>query len=218
MPTRTLPKLVAMAALAAILSPGLGVAATIDFTDGIFNTVQDSGIDDEPVIFTETADGVTFTFESTLNLVGTERFLGIRPSETANGLHLGGGGGSTIELTLRVDSDAILQSYSTDTGGFFLGNATMDIWGGSISSIGNSLFQGLAVNTFVDGPLVLMAGITYTFDIQNTGAGVQSFIDSFEVTRIAPIPLPGALGLFLPGILGLLGLGRIGRRLSRRRR
>jgi len=193
------------------LIPGLGKAAVIDFTDGIFSTIVDSGINNEPVIFEELADGVTFTLESTLNLVGTERFLGIRPSVPSNGLHLGGGGGSTIEFTLLVDHDVTLDSYSTDTGGAFLGMATFDVVGGTISSLGNSLAQGLASETFATGPLALTANTLYTFNIQNTGAGVQSFVDSISFTANASVPLPGSLSMFA---LGLLGLRRVAAKTS----
>ncbi len=176
-------------------------AVPVDFTDGVFNTIVNSGINDEPVVFTETADGVTFTFESTLNLVGVERFLGIRPGVIGNGLHLGGGGGSTLLFTLVVDQAVSLNSYSTDTGGTFLNSPVLDITGPGVSSLGNGLAQGNAANAFAGGPLLLEAGALYTFDVQNTGAAVQAFVASFDVTAVAaPEPALAWLGLGLAAL------------------
>ena len=60
---------------------------TVDFTDGVFKVVLDApAIGDEPVIFSETTAGATLTFESTANLVGIERFLGIQPGVVPNSL------------------------------------------------------------------------------------------------------------------------------------
>ena len=86
--------------------------SVINFSDGVFTTLTNSGINDAPVDFTETVDGVTFTLESTLNLVGIERFLNL--TSPSNGLQVGGGGGSTIEFTFQSDQDVTLSSYSTD--------------------------------------------------------------------------------------------------------
>lgn len=198
-------KNVALSALAMGLA-GTVYGATIDFTDGVFTTVTNSGINDEPTVFTETEDGVTFTFESTLNLVGTERFLGIRPGIASNGLQLGGGGGSTLEFTFSASEDITLISYSTDTGGFSLNTPTINVFGPLVASVGNTLVKGVAVNLFVGGPLLLTANTVYFFDVQGTGAAVQAYVASFDFTKASSaVPDAGSTAVLLCSGLLLIG-------------
>ena len=179
--------------------------SVINFSDGVFTTLTNSGINDAPVDFTETVDGVTFTLESTLNLVGTERFLNL--TSPSNGLQVGGGGGSTIEFTFQSDQDVTLSSYSTDiTPLLFLGDPTFDVTGAGVSSVGNSLARGNPANLFSDGPLVLDADELYTFEIQNGGAAAQAFISSITFTTTA-VPEPSGIAL-----LGGIGLAILSRR------
>ncbi len=178
--------------------------SVIDFSDGEFTTITNSGIGDAPVDFTETVDGVTFTLESTLNLVGTERFLNL--TSPSNGLQVGGGGGSTLIFTLESDQDVTLSSYSTDTSGGFLNPPTFDVTGAGVNSAGNSLDQGNPSNLFNGGPLLLEADELYTFNIQNGGAASQAFISSITFTATA-VPEPSGV-LLLSGI----GLAMFGRR------
>ncbi len=177
--------------------------SVVDFSDGIFTTVEQSSVSDEPVIFSETAGGVTFTLESTINLVGVERFLDIEPGIPSPGLKLGGGAGSTLEFTLMVDHDVQLQSYSTDTGGTPLGNPTFDITGGGLSVLGNSLTHGVAFHLFSLASVTLEAGELYTFDIQNTGAAVQTWLKSINFVPVNAVPVPAAYLFLATGLLGI---------------
>lgn len=147
---------------------------------------------------TEVSDGVTFTILSTNNLVGGNRILG-SGGTMSNGLHVGGGGGSTLQFTISADMDVNLQSYGLSSGGFFLGTPTLDV----LTSTGNALTpQGATVN-FAGGPIALSAGTAVTFDVQNTGAAVQSFIGSFDfekATTAPVVPLPAGMPLMLAGL------------------
>jgi len=183
-------------------------ADVVNFTDGNFTVITPSGIGNAPTVFSETVLGATLTFESTVNLVGTERFLGLEQGMTSNGLHLGGGGGSTLQFTVSSDQDIQFLSYATDGGGGFLGDRTFDISGLGASSIGNSLAPGNPTNLVAGGPITLLANEVYTFDIQNGGAADQAFISSFDVQ--AAVPEPGSASILLMTVLGT--------RLMRRRR
>jgi hypothetical protein len=160
--------------------------------------ITNSGISDFPTVFSESVLGATVTFESTANLAGVRRFVGLQQGVTSNGLHLAGGGGSTLEFTVSSNTDILLESYSTDTGGFFVGDATLDIVGLGVSSLGNSLDQGVAENLLAGGPVTLLAGEIYTFEIQDGGAVDQAFISEFSFKAI---PEPGSACVLLFTIL-----------------
>jgi hypothetical protein len=188
--------------LAMAVAMNLGASAqadVVDFMDGNFTMIQNSGINDAPTIFSESVLGATVTFESVANLVGgTGRFVGLEQGVTSNGLHLGGGGGSTLEFTISSSQDIQLVSYATDGGGFFLNPPTFDIAGLGASSVGNSLDPGDPANLIAGGPVTLLAGEVYTFDVQNTGATVQAFVSSMEFTAV---PEPGSMSVLL--VVGL---------------
>ncbi|MGR9092856.1 MAG: hypothetical protein ACU85U_19980 [Gammaproteobacteria bacterium] len=117
-------------------------AATVDLTDGLFTVIEpamDGGTSlGVPRVFTETADGVVFTFTATNNLAATPRFNDL--TNIGIGIQLDGGGQSVIEFTL--------DSYSTIANGFFLGAATFDVAGASLASAGNTLPEDVAANVF----------------------------------------------------------------------
>jgi len=182
-------------AIAAALAFGADAQAdVVDFTDGNFTEIMPSGVANAPTIFSESVQGATLTFESTSNLVGIERFLGLQQGVTSNGLHLGGGGGSTLQFTVSSDQDIQLVSYATDGGGFFIGDRTFDIVGLGASSTGNLLDPGSPMNLLAGGPVTFLAGEIYTFDIQNGGAVDQAFISSFSFSAI---PEPGSASVLL---------------------
>ena len=158
------------------------------------------------MVFRETVEGITLTFTAIDNLVGGPRFIGVAEGNSPiNGLQLGGGGGSTLEFTLRTDKGVRLNSYSTDTGGSFLNEPTFNVVGGGVLSNGNSLDEGNPAHLFVGGPLVLDAGQTVTFSINGPSAVVQAFVASLDVT---PVPLPGAVWMLGGAVLGLAALRR----------
>lgn len=180
-----------------------GWAFTVDFTDGVFTEITTSSQPGQPVVMGELAGGVNFTFTGLNNLVGASRIM-----PTGDGLRLGGGGGSTIQFLLEVDTDVTFNAYSTNTGGFFLGNAAfnvVDVTGVPVDmSLGNSLAQQVADHTLASGPLALLSGGAYRFDILNIGAGVQSFLATmdFDVTQDSSgaVPLSATLPLILVGV------------------
>ena len=175
---------------------GSAEAEEIDFTDGVFTVIEDSNaIGDEPVIFSEQISDATLTFESTLNSVGIERFLGLEPGVASNGLHLGGGSGSTLAFTITPDADVILESYSTNiNGGFFLNPPLLDIVGLGVNSAGNSLEFGNAANLFNGSSIGLLLTGGETYDVTFQTAGGQAFIQSFEVTAVG-IPEPATTAI-----------------------
>ena len=184
-------------------------ADVVDFTDGVFTTLLDSGINSEPVIFSESITGATLTFESTLNLVGIERFTGTRPGIASTGLRLGGGGGSTIEFTVTPSADVIFESYSTTSGvGLFLNPAMFDLTGPGVNSLGNSLEFGNPANLLNGSPdgLLLTGGETYIATIQAGGAASQAFIGSFEVTAVS-VPEP-ASAVLIPMVAATIAVRR----------
>lgn len=211
---KTLGALVA----ASVFSVSAASAATIDLTDGAFGT---SSPGTDVAVITETVGGVTFTFESTNNLVGTDRWLGSSGS-MSNGLQVGGGGGSTLSFDLTVDKAATLTGYTTNTsGGFVLGDPLFDLTDGTSTLIddgvinnpaGTGLFNpGGGNDVTVSGlSISLLTGTTYSFTLSATGAAVQGFFTSFEV-ETTPVPLPAALPMMLIGVGGLAMLRRYAR-------
>lgn len=126
-------------------------------------------------------DGVAFTMEPTDNLVGGDRFL----LSLNNGLHFGGGGGSTLSFDFSADHDIELESYSLATHFAFLGDPVFDIRQGTdvLSTSNTSVASGDA-HSFNSDPVSIEAGMTYTFITEAGGAGVQSFMSSWQYTVI----------------------------------
>ena len=185
-------------------------ADVVDFTDGVFTTLLNSGVDDTPVIFSESITGATLTFQSTNNSVGTPRFVFLEPGMPSNGLQLGGGSGSTTEFTITPSADVIFESYSTTSGaGLFLGTRTLDLTGPGVSSLGNSLTFGNPTNLLNGSPsgLLLAGGTTYTAEIQSpVGGNGQAFIGSFEVTAVN-VPEPTS-AVLIPMVAATIAIRR----------
>ncbi|MEM6760745.1 MAG: VPLPA-CTERM sorting domain-containing protein [Pseudomonadota bacterium] len=202
-------KVLLAAASAVALTSGGASALTLDFTDGVFGTSNPAafGVAGFQTI-SETAGGVTFSLTATNNLVGTTRWLNSAGS-LSNGLQLGGGGGSVVAFDLVVDTDVTLDSYAlTDVFGF-LGTPDFDILdGATLLSEDNALSpRGASGLSFDNGPIALTAGTTYSFDINNTGSAVQTFLASIDFSLTEPprptpgaVPLPAGLPLLLAGL------------------
>jgi len=186
-----------LAACLFTLTMGSAQAATVDLADGMFTPIPETALGD-PEIFSETIDGVTFTFSATKNFGGTPRFNNL--TTAGIGLHVGGGGGSVLEFTLEVDAAVTLDSYSTVSTGFFLGSPTFGINGNNVASTTNPL-PGEPTNLFDGGPLLLDAGTLYTFNIENPGEAVQGFIAGIDFTTVVPLPAP--IILLASGLLGV---------------
>ena len=186
-------------------------AATIDFSDGVFEMVLEATSGGNPLgvpeIFSETVDGTTFTFRSTVNLNPPSRFLDITLGNPSNGLRLGGFDNSTIEFTMLTSRAISLDSYSTDTGGFFVTPLTVDISGAGVNSAGNSLDFGEDANIFAGAPLLLTPGAVYTFSVQGSGPVSQAYMKSFEFTTL--VPLPPAFALFGAALFTLIARPRV---------
>lgn len=202
-------------ALAIVTSASAASATTftIDLSDGVFTEVTPSACcTDQPVVFSETAGGVTFTFTALNNLVGETRFIGLTGTR---GMAVGGGGGSTLQFALAASEDVDLESYTTGVNNFFLnaGNLSLAIYegigtGGTLLSSGNAMTASATPFTFAGGAIALMGGDSYTFNLTGTGAAVQSFFASMDFTKTSgtgptPIPLPAAGWLMLAGLGGL---------------
>lgn len=195
-------------------------AATIDLSDNTFTSVTYetfvNGLG--PIIqFTETVDGVVFDFSTT----GQFRNVGTWGNGTSNvsapwALSFGGGGGNTSSFTLSASADVVLNSFSGFAQQFNTG-AIFDVTGGAVSSLGNQfstaafLATGAPVaDSFVGGPLTLLAGVTYSFSTTNSGPSTLSHLTSLDFTKSNAnvVPLPAGLPLLLSGILGFALLRR----------
>ncbi len=149
------------------------------------------------------SDGTVFDLLPTNNLVGADRFL----LSLSTGLHFGGGGGSTLSFDFTPSNSITLESYTTPSSGFILGNPTFDIRQGiSVLSATNDADTNGTTFLFNGGPVSLTAGTTYTFQVTNSGAGIQSFMESWTYSRSA-IPEPSTLA-----VMGLCGLAMTVRR------
>ena len=157
--------------------------ATIDSNNDGFIT----GNEFQPV----GTDGTIFGLTPVNNLVGMPRFL---LSDT-NGLHYGGGGGSTLAFDFTVSHDINLESYTLSSTGFFLGNPDFTILDGvtALSSNNTSNNSGDTHN-FNSGPISLTAGTVYSFQTETFGAGIQAFMGSWTYSRTA-IPEPTTWGV-----------------------
>ncbi len=146
------------------------------------------------------SDGTVFNLVPTNNLVGADRFL---LSET-NGLHYGGGGGSTLSFDFSVDKDVQLETYTLASSGFFLGNPTFEIREGTtVLSSGNTSNSTGDTHNFASGPINLDTGTTYTFETEVSGAAIQSFMASWEYS-VTAVPEPGTFVLLTGLVLPLL--------------
>jgi len=174
----------------------------VDFTDADFTVIVDSGIGGVPVVFSESVGLNTLTFESTLNLVGIERFINLTPMQTSSGIQIGGGGGSTLAFTVSSDVDMILDSF--DGSGFSALPAPMfDVSGPGVSSSGNAIPIATSTSFFNGGSILLEADEVYTFNVTNGGATTQGFIRSFSVTQAVPEPSGAALIAMAGLVVGL---------------
>ena len=186
-----------------VAATGSASAATIDLTDGVFVGDNASSQPGFSLVATESAAGVNFAIEALNNLVGYDRLY-----ISANGITVGGGGGSNTQLGLTVDTDVELTGYGTNSNAFFLNPGTFDIVDGATTvSSGNSFAFSSTLNSFASGPLTLSAGTEYVLNF-TTGAAVQGWLTSFEFNVIDPgpgnqapaVPLPAGLPLLLAGL------------------
>lgn len=156
------------------------------------------------------SDGVVFTTEPTDNLVGTDRFS----LSLARGIHFGGGGGSTLSFDFSVDHPVTLNSYTLASSGFILGDPDFDIReGANVLSASNTAVSNGDTHNFNSGPISLDAGTTYSFVVNTTGAGIQSFMASWDYTLV-PEPATGWIGLVM--LAGLSGRRSIASRRQQR--
>ena len=141
------------------------------------------------------SDGTIFNFLPTDNLTGSDRFL----LSEATGLQYGGGGASTLSFDFSVNQDVDLESYTIADAMFIFGNPDFNLNDGAtiLSANNTSLGSGLT-HDFVGGPIRLDAGTTYTFDVQTTGAAIQSFQSSWTYTATS-VPEPSSMALLALG-------------------
>lgn len=192
---------------------GAAQAATVDLTDGAFSAVSYEtfvqGAIGPIVAFSETVDGVTFAFART-----SGQFRRIGPWGDGNfdnppfEMDFGGGGGSASGFSLVVSHDVTLNSFSGMAQQFNTG-PVFDITGSGVSSLGNAFsvsgFLGSDVpgtDSFVGGALNLVAGESYQFTVTNAGVVTLGFLTAFDFTA-APVPLPPALAMLLPAVIGI---------------
>lgn len=178
-------------------------AGIVTFGDGIFTPISNHSTGDA-VSFSENSAGATITFAATSNLVGGNRFLGMQVGNVINGLHLGGGGGSTLSFTMNSNQPVMLERYTTAATGFFLNSPAISIVGPGVDSIGNLINSRSIDSVFASGPLAIQANQDYTFTVSPTGAGVQGFVSSLTVSAV---PEPSSAG-FLLAALGAQSLRR----------
>lgn len=194
-------------------------AATVDLTDNSFTSVTYESFAQGaigPIIsFTETVGGVSFNFARSsgqFRQVGTwgDGTTGVNPPYAAD---IGGGGGSVSSFSLMTSHDVVLSAF-LGLGQRFNTNPMFSVTGGSVSSMGNTfgVEGGLGStpagsNPFVGGPLALMAGVSYVFDVTNSGVITRGYLTGLEFSSqaVSAVPVPAALPL-LAGGLGFMGL------------
>ena len=197
-------------AAAALATTNAAHALTLDLTDGVFTTVTPSIIPGDPVVFSDTAGGVTFTFTATNNLVGVNRFISGLGDNFSNGIVFGGGGGSTISFDFTVDTEIEVTGYRGFDQTFLTGvNATLREGattldsGVAFNSDGNSAADA-ALEAFAGGAsFLLSAGTVYSVDVNNASPVTQSFLTGIEFDLInspPAVPLPAGLPLLLAGL------------------
>ena len=164
----------------------------------VFDTNMDGFITGTEFV-TAGTDGTVFTFEPTNNFVGSDRLL-LSPS---NGLHYGGGGGSTLSFDFWTDRDITLEQYTLSSNGFFLGNPDFHMLDGvTVLSANNTSNSAGDAYTFNGGTLDLAAGTVYSFEVQTSGAAIQAYMASWQYSASA-IPEP-ASGIVLLGAYAIL--------------
>ncbi len=146
------------------------------------------------------SSGAVFEFTPINNLVGMPRLF----VNEDRGLHFGGGGGSTLEMSFVVDTDIMLYQYTIADMGFILGNPTFDMKDGMTVLSSTNDADSPGPYAFNGGTMNLTAGTPYTMLVTSPGAGIQSFMASWEYDEV---PTPGAAGL-----IGLAGLAAMRRR------
>lgn len=202
--------LASSAALALLGSSAL--ASTIDLTDGVFSVTGAPAVTGlGPTGFSETADGVVFTFSNPSSR-GTNQF-----SLGNNGVAVGGGGVSAFSFDFSVDTDVTLLGYAGFNQTFLVapnltlseGSTVLDS-GVAFSATGSN--SSAAVNeAFSGGAMPLLtAGTIYSVTVNNPGVTTSGFLTAIEFEAVAaqPIPLPAGLPLLLAGIGGLAWLRR----------
>jgi hypothetical protein len=141
------------------------------------------------------SSGTIFDLTPTNNLVSFPRF---QLSEQ-RGLRYGGGAGSTLEFTFSTSEDILLNSYTLASSGSILGDPTFAIKAGdTILSDSNTSVGNGNTYSFNSGPITISSGEDYTFEVINSGAAIQSYMDSWNYT-VAAVPEPGSL-LFLSSL------------------
>lgn len=165
-------------------------AGVVDFTSGV-PAVGDGAVD-----FSKTDMGVTFTFTPIINLVGGPHWVG-----NANGLSFGGGSGSSIQFDFVTDADVELVSYALGGGVIQLGNPNFNIQeGATVLSGPNQAGVAFGAFLFAGGPIEIDAGTTYSFVVNNFGAGIQRQMASWTFDLAEDVPEPIGLGIFASGL------------------
>ena len=193
-----------LATTAIITASTSAYAATIDLTDGVFSvTGAPGGTGLGPTAFTETAAGVTFTFQNPSSR-GTNQF-----SIGANGLNFGGGGVSAFSFEFTVDTAIELTGYfGFDQAGLIAANATLSEDGTVLdngfafnsdgSSAADAIRRGFGGQSFNLSPTA-----TYSVLVNNDSVTTSSFLTGIEFNvpnQPAPVPLPAGLPLMLAGL------------------
>lgn len=138
------------------------------------------------------SSGTIFDFTPTNNQVSFPRFQ----LSDQRGLRYGGGGGSTLEFTFSTNQDISLESYQLASSGSILGDPTFAIKAGdTILSNSNTSVGNGNTYSFNSGPINISSGEVYTFEVINSGAAIQSYMDSWNYT-VTAVPEPGTV-LFL---------------------
>ncbi|WP_299727544.1 VPLPA-CTERM sorting domain-containing protein [uncultured Tateyamaria sp.] len=209
---------------AVLIAASSASAAVVDLTDNTFTSVDYVDFVQGPLgpieEFVETVDGVAFTF-SAKSVSGQFRNVGTWGNGMFGGgphaLSFGGGGGNTATFTLSASADVTLNAFVGFAQQFNTG-AIFDVAGAGVSSTGNAfstaafLASGTPVaDSFVGGPLSLMAGQVYTFTTTNSGVATQSHLTGLDFTTVQQppaVPLPAGLPLLLAGLGGLAWMRR----------
>ena len=139
--------------------------------------------------------GTIFDFTPTNNLVSFPRFQ----LSSQRGLRYGGGGGSSLEFTFSTNQDILLNSYTLASSGSILGDPTFAIKAGdTILSNSNTSTGNGNTYSFNSGPISISSGQEYTFEVINSGAAIQSYMDSWDYS-VSAVPEPGGV-LFLSSL------------------
>lgn len=181
-------------------------AGTIDFSTSTYNSTFG------PNTATDLVDGVNFSITATARGVD-----GFRQSFDHVGLKFGVPGNGMYSISITADQDVTYTSLF-GRGHTFVGRAgqlPFDIYANGSLSIDNLTFTPSVFSAASLGNIFLLAGETLLIDVDFASLTGSSIFASatlgsldFSKATVSAVPVPAALFMFAPALLGFLGSRR----------